>query len=227
MPRISKPILYTGLLALGVAAYTMMGGDTGSRKSSITAARRGSSSKKAEIYLPEDYKARFARVDGGVKNSFSPLVARASIGGIVGPDVVPADLAGGDPNWVFTGSSVVDGASSALFENRVTLESEFVTQGERWRNCTLVGVGDGTAVLASRSGKKVSLRLADTSAQYAANAPGAPATGGLQPVNPALSGPIGRQIAIRPESGSPAAVRAENGRGSNRGQNVQEQPNEN
>ncbi|MBI5706225.1 MAG: hypothetical protein HZC36_04470 [Armatimonadetes bacterium] len=195
MAKVSRPVLYMLVLAAGVSAYTTMGGPGKKSGSNLKPLNRVSKKQKAELFTKEDYSAHFARLDKGVKDSFTPLVARSGSQDLMGPDVVPVDFAAGDPNWVFTGTSEIDGHASALLENKVSFESEFVPLGQRWKNCTVHQIEEGKITLIGRTGRRVELRLIDEFQQMAS----AGGAGGNQPVNPALSGPIGRGVAIRPE----------------------------
>lgn len=217
MAKISKPVIYLMVAAVGLSAYTFMSGPTTTGKSDIKAAERKSKSKKEDLFTKEDYEIQFARLDEPAKNAFTPLVARSSAKVAPGPDVIPPDFTGGDPNWVFTGTTDIDGRQSALFENKVTFESEFVSTGERWKNCTIRQISEGQVALSAKTGKHVTLELVsefDDSMMMAGQS-----QAGMRPVNPALSGPIGgREFAVRPE---------EESRPRNRGRNTEEQPNAN
>lgn len=204
MAKVSRPIVYVLILAVGASAYTYMGGPNKKSGSSLKPLSKVGKKQKEELFTKEDYSAHFARLESGIKDSFTPLVARSGSAGMVGPDVVPVDFAEGDPNWVFTGTSEIDGHASALFENKISLESEFVPLGQRWKNCTVHQIEEGKVTLLGRTGRHVELRLVDEFQQMASTG----GAGGNQPVNPALSGPIGRGVAIRPEgTGASAQTR--------------------
>lgn len=202
--KISRPILFTSLAALAVAAYVLTDGE--SAKASIKSRpRKASASLEKDKYgLDErDRKvtaADFSPVSGAPKNAFQPIVVRTRGAAevAVAPDAVPAEMAGGDPNWFYTGNAELDGKPTALLDNRVTMESEFVSQGQKWKRCTIVKIDPQDLILAGPSGRKVKLTL-NTGEMTVY--PGSPRmASGFQPVNPALRGPIGGNgISIRPD----------------------------
>lgn len=203
MPKVSRPVLYTALGAIAVAAWVM----TAEEAPKGTATKSPRLAKKATqtvgTFTEEDFKASSTSFGPTVKisrNSFDPLVVRTrtSVDFQLMPDQVPAELAGGDPNWVYTGTAEIDGKPTALLENRVTMESSFVNQGEKWQRASIVQILPQGIVLSGPSGKKVKLTL--NNGEATVTGASERIASGFQPVNPSLRGPIGANgISIRPD----------------------------
>lgn len=203
MAKISRPVLYGLIGVAGVAAWIMTEEKTpvGTGKKVSRVAKK--STKAGGTFTEEDYAATSASFDpvdkvGG--NAFDPDVKRirgASELNLM-PDQVPAELAGGDPNWVYTGTAEIDGKPTALLENRVTLESAFVNQGEKWQRTTIAQILPQGIVLAGPSGKKVKLTL--NNGEATVTGASERMASGFQPVTPSLRGPIGANgITVRPD----------------------------
>jgi hypothetical protein len=203
MAKISRPVLYTAIGAIAIAAFVLTEGEAPKAPSKKPKVKQSGPMAKDRLgFLPEDYeKTPFSPVAFATSNRFQPLVSRTrtSADYALAPDSVPAELAGGDPNWVYTGTAEIDGKPTALLDNRVTGESEFVNQGQRWKRATVSQILPQGLVLATPSGKKVKLTLSNGESTIY---PGSPRyASGFQPVNPAnLRGPIGGEgFGIRPE----------------------------
>lgn len=203
MPKLSRPVIYTALGAVVVAAFVLTGEEPKKSSSTKVRAQKPTVAKRAQSeFLPEDYeKQNFQPIVIVAPNKFEPLVqkTKTSMDYALAPDSVPSELAGGDPNWIYTGTAEVDGKPTALIENRVTGESEFINQGQKWKRATVSQILPQGLILAGPSGKKVKLTLSNGdstilpgSARYA---------NGFQPVNPGgLRGPIGGNgISVRPD----------------------------
>jgi hypothetical protein len=200
MAKLRRPVVYGLLGVVVVAAFVMTSGEPPAASGKKVSTRaKATSAKAGSAFLPEDYEAEFAPVSAPARNSFQPLVTRTKTAAelSLAPDAVPAELAGGDPNWVYTGTAELDGRPMALLENRSTGESEFVYQGQRWKKATVAQILPQGLVLASASGKKVKLTMYDGDMS---ELPGAQRfANGFQPVNPPLAGPIGNGISVRPD----------------------------
>lgn len=202
MPRISRPVIYTVLGAIVVAAFVMTGEEPKKSASTRVKPKKSATVKTRTDFLPEDYdKKAFQPIVIVSPNKFAPLVqkTKTSMDYALAPDSVPAELAGGDPNWVYTGTAEVDGKPTALIDNRVTGESEFVNQGQKWKRATVAQILPQGLLLAGPSGKKVKLTLSNGDSTIL---PGASRyANGFQPVNPGtLRGPIGGNgISVRPD----------------------------
>lgn len=205
MLKISRPVAYTALGAIIFAAFVMTGEEPKKSSSTKPKIKKASTTKAQNAFQPEDYKkGAFQPIVIVAPNKFTPLVqkTKTSMDYALAPDSVPAELAGGDPNWIYTGTAELDGKPTALVENRVTGESEFVNQGQRWKRATVSQILPQGLILAGPSGKKVKLTLGNGdstilpgSSRYA---------NGFQPVNPGgLRGPIGGNgISVRPDRAS-------------------------
>lgn len=152
-----KPIFWIATVAVAVVGYTMTAEDTGSSKGKTTkktnkpvAAKKGQ-----EIFTDEDRNASFPRIQVEFKNSFVPLVAKS--GGLGGSDgaanKLPSSFAGGDGNWVFTGTVEMDGVRQALLENRNSGDGVFLRSGQRWKNCIVKRVNQDSVVIEGPSGQ--------------------------------------------------------------------------
>jgi hypothetical protein len=111
------------------------------------------------------------------------------------PNSVPAELTGGDANWVYTGTAIVDESPSALLENRVSFEGDFVKQGQTWKGAKVERIAPDSITLVGASGREYVLRLVEPELESLQSG-----NGGLRPVNPTLSGPIGGNVQVQPES---------------------------
>ncbi len=201
MAKVSRPVVYTGLVAVVIAAVYFAPGEPAKGKAASKTKARPTSKKSESLFTEEDYKTRFPRLDVQVKNAFYPVVARRTSGmpgvGLLGPNSIPAELSGGDPNWEYTGTAILDGVPTALLENKVSVEAEFVTQGQDWKAARVARIAPEEIVLVARSGKSFTMRLTHPALEAE---PGVLSNNGLQPVTPTLSGPIGADVTVRPES---------------------------
>ncbi len=200
MFKMSRPVMFTAIFAVAVAAWFLTSEDSTSGKGKKAVVKRATASKDKLGFLPEDYEPpKFEPALAGVASKFQPLVSRTQTASqlALAPDAVPAELAGGDPNWVYTGTAEIDGKPTALLENRVTAESDFVNQGQKWKRCEISQILPQGLVLAGPSGRKVKLALNNGEATIGSG-PDRLASG-FRPLNPALSGPIGNGITIRPD----------------------------
>ena len=115
----------------------------------------GSSKKKTDLFEPEDYKAQFGDLDGEMKNSFRPLVAKN--GGVnslnsASVNTIPTSFTGGEQNWIYTGNMTVNTVPNALLENTVSGEGVFLKPGEKWKTMQLRQVMNDSIVLEGEDG---------------------------------------------------------------------------
>jgi len=204
MPKLSRPVLYLLILGVGVIAWLMTSGDSSHAGGKRPVAKRAAAKKDKLGFLPEDYNPpKFEPALATASGKFEPLVSRTQTATqlALSPDAVPAELAGGDPNWVYTGTAEIDGKPTALLENRVTAESDFVNQGQSWKRSQVAQILPQGLVLAGPSGRKVKLTLNTGEATVGSGAGSGDGrlVNGFRPVNPALSGPIGNGITVRPD----------------------------
>jgi len=173
--------------------------------SSIKAAPK-SSTKKADDYLPEDYKAKpadFVTVAVPLRNAFNPIIKapeKGGKGGVSTVNVVPPEYAGGEANWVYTGSARIDGAVEALLQNNTSGDNVFLKVGDTWKGVSVEEITDDSLVLASPElGETKKLELPPDVVTGPTSGPG-----GFAPQSP-LRGNIG-PMAIQPDPNAGTAA---------------------
>src|SRR6476660_6427647 len=122
MAKISKPVLYLAIVGLGAAVYIITNPDSPTRHTTPPKSHFKSDQTKGP-YTDADYNTTFAEPVLVSRDAFKPGVARKSSAlavAMAAAGGIPADLAGGDPNWVCTGTTEVDGVRQALLENKNT-----------------------------------------------------------------------------------------------------------
>jgi hypothetical protein len=189
-----------GLLVVVVGASLYLQGQADpAKKTTLSVATRRDAPKSTE-FTAEDYSAHFAppSVKSGLRNIFAPLVKNdngvSTVSQPGSSDIihVPANFAGGDANWIFTGYAVVNGEKSALLENRTTHLSEFVKEGASWKTSRIERINPGSVVFADADGGKVPVMRFDPLLASKSDAKSGPDLG-LKPLDPtpALQGAIG------------------------------------
>jgi hypothetical protein len=159
MAKISRPALYLGLVAIGVAGYILTEPDTPTRQVRPST-KKTTVVNRLSTYTDEDYKAKFEPVNLVSSSAFKPLVARQTSGMALAADGgIPAAFAGGEASWICTGTVEVDGVRQALLENRATGEGVFLRQGERWRNSVVSEVRADAVVLVGPGGEARAIRV--------------------------------------------------------------------
>ncbi|MFN8140115.1 MAG: hypothetical protein U0R49_09995 [Fimbriimonadales bacterium] len=152
--KLSKPIWYALILTVVVAAFLSLSDGPAKGSSSKKSSAVAKKSSKPGQFDEADYKAKFQAVSTAAKNVFMPVAGLSS--GAPGipskTDAIPAAFAGGDSNWVYTGTAEVDGVPVALFENTSDREGVFLKHGERWKSSRVLQIGPDYVVLASESG---------------------------------------------------------------------------
>lgn len=201
MAKISRPVLYTAVFAVGVAAFYLTQDDGGA---SGVGARRKPAAKStatdASGFTEEDRSARgkFVRVTDGGKNVFLPIVAKATArsgtGKFVATNGIPPEFAGGETGWSYTGNAEIDGKLYAGLQNSATGETVLLVKGQSWKRASVSAVGDSGVTLTSTMGlvRKIDIPEFLSGDAYLASA------GGVRPLAVAppggLSGPIGGQF---------------------------------
>jgi hypothetical protein len=188
------------------------------RRSRVAA--RPTEAKQTGDFRPEDYKARFALLNEPAKNAFRPLVvrsneARAAAGGgtpvlRIPSNEVPASMAGGDANWIYTGVATIDGVPNALLENSSSGDGVFLKPGDRWKGSTVLTVTTNSIVLQGpdRVSRTIELEVESDEATPAAGITALPPAGAT-PVVPPLAGAIGG-LGVQPEAAPPVRTPGEN-----------------
>ena len=170
------------VLVVAGAAYWFLGDAPSASKSTTkrTVANKSGKAKEGQ-FTDADYTASFAVLTESPKDSFKPLIVRSNVRdeALIGkPNAVPAYMAGGDPNWIYSGTAEVDGVPTALLENGTTGEGMFLKQGERWKELTISQIMPESVVIKSSDGESLTLVLSS------------PVDEEVKPVSP-LEGPIG------------------------------------
>lgn len=197
--KISRPMVYGTLAILGVVAWTLSNPEDTTAPTKPKTAKTASSGAKTELFTKADREAAFVPVNTATPNAFKPIVARTTgpSAGLLEPNAIPADFAGGDPNWVYTGMATVDGVGFGLVENSATLDGEFLKLNERWKKARVLKLTPESLTLENDRGVVRTMRI-KTKEDELPPIPG----GGMEPVNP-LEGPIGNGLAVRPQQGAP------------------------
>lgn len=195
--KLSRPVIYTLVLAVCAGAWLLTSEEVIARKG---APKRKTTASKLNLptgFTKEDLDARFNSVNDAPKDAFQPIVAKSTSGSerTAASDQVPSILTGGDPNWVFTGMAEIDGVATGLLENRSTGEGVFLRPMEGWRRATVQSISASTLVLRGESGKDYFLKIPDP---FAAGANAPVADRGFEPVNPPIRGPIGN-LSVEPD----------------------------
>ncbi len=196
--KVSRPIIYGGVATIAVAAWLLTADEP--TKPAPTRKAPPAAKKAASGFLAEDYSAAFPPVTDPGRNVFRPLVARtgtADAGINLAPNAIPLDFAAGEPNWIFTGIAIIDGAPVALLENSSTQEGSFVKHGDRWKSSTIARITPETVVLAGPGGLTRTVRILDTFETYSATS--------IRPLdlNAAVERSFGDELMISPEARVP------------------------
>jgi len=203
--KLNKRIVVYGLLVVAIVAVFIATSDSGSgKKAAAKATPQRKKVVSASEFTLEDMNAHFSPLNEKPRNAFKPLVARAnSMAAALAPNGVPAELTGGDPNWFYTGTAIIDESPTALIENPVTGEAEFLKQGMTWKRAHVARILPTSLVLGAPNGREHVLKLVEPGVEV--TTVGGP--NGFRPVNPPLSGPINGAIAVQPSAGTTARSR--------------------
>ena len=189
----NRLLIYIAIgVVLGIIGYTATKPNPPSAKSKPAAKK--SFAEATDPYLESDklYKAPEVSVTAAKpKDVFMPLVSRKSSHGSVDqPNAIPAEFAGGDSNWSYTGTGEIDSVPQALFENKTTGDAVYVQQGAHWKTAVVEAITPNTVLLTGPAGKKLlQLVTVDTPADTP------PATA---PLAPPMNGPIGGAAGTAP-----------------------------
>ncbi|HVL39336.1 MAG TPA: hypothetical protein VM328_08105 [Fimbriimonadaceae bacterium] len=206
MPKISRPVLYTGLFAVAVAAYVLTSEEppTGARRTPKPTAKKVEQQNRG--FTEADYRDPFPPVNERARNAFMPLVRRSepSVVGITPPEgnAISEGITG-EAGWIYTGMAEVNGVKQGLVENTVTGEGEFIKPGQRWKKGTVLTVTPDRLTLMGNDGVVHRMRILDE-----ASALPLASGSGFQPLDPGIRGPIGNpNIEVRPERSRTAGRR--------------------
>jgi len=152
----SLPLL-VGVLVVALAFGMMGGGDSKTSTKKSTGMQFPTVAKKKKTgdieYLPEDEKAQFASIEGGLPNAFKPAVEKKSLmGSSKTSNAIPPVFTSGETGWIYTGNMEVNGGQNALVENSGTGEGVFLKPGEKWKSMTLKQVKSDSIILRAGDG---------------------------------------------------------------------------
>lgn len=188
MAKISKPVIYLAVIAAGAAIYVLTSPDAPVAHTAVRTVVKKNNLGNGQ-FTEADYTTTFAEPVLVSRDGFKPLVARRSnilAQALAAAGGIPADLAGGDPNWVCTGVSEVDGQRQALLENKNTSDGSFVKQGDKWKTSVVSQVLEDGLVLVGNDGEPKTIHIQQDTTQTTTSD-----TGDTSPVRPGLSGVIG------------------------------------
>ncbi len=210
MALISRPVLYGGLIALAGGAFWWASGD------SPNAALKTASSKKVAKAGPQvdwtfpasETSVRFDPPKETVRNIFRPLLYVDKSAPKTEEDQLmklPANMAGGESGWCYTGMVEVNDVKMALLENATSHQAGYVKEGEGWKKSRIVTITTQSIVVAGPDGSE------QTVFRFNANETPKPKQApdpGFRPLElgPALRGQIGPNIEITRDAISPKAI---------------------
>jgi hypothetical protein len=152
----TSPIFWVAIGGLAIAAFVLTTPPEATAPTrSKVATKKAATKANAGPFTEADTRAKFTPVNDPLKNAFRPVVAQrsASIGFSSGPmNAVPAEFAGGEGSWIYTGSAEIDGVPVALIENRSTNDGVFLKAGERWKSLVVRRITPNSVVLLGPSG---------------------------------------------------------------------------
>ena len=197
MARVSRPMMYGAILVVAVAAFVMTTPkDADDRDGPDPRRAARSAAGPPTGVFDYDYDAEFEQLNESPNNAFMPLVARTSrnSGGIA-PNEFPAEYAGGESGWFYTGTVIIDDVPSALVENELTGDGMFLKVGENLKRTTISEIAPTYIVVTGTTGRSLRLDLLRDLPE-----PGNEFEGlVIEPVRPDLSGVLGGPIRL-PES---------------------------
>ena len=210
---ISKPVLYGMIGVVALAGWYLTEPEATKPGAAKPKAASSKDKSKGVIFTDQDYKARYASLEGGPRNVFKPLVERSTgpSSELLSPNSIPSDFTGGDPNWIFTGMATVDGVAMGLVENSSSGDGEFLKIGQRWKRARVLRISPEALVMESERGvvRTMTLKANDEILPPVID------VGSVDPVNP-LQGPIGdgngngigngNGVAIRPQATRPSTI---------------------
>jgi hypothetical protein len=187
MAKISKPVMYLALVAAGAAIYVLTSPNAPVAHTAPPKTLHRNALVNGQ-FTDADFSTKFAEPVLVSRDAFKPGVARktnALAVALLAAGGIPADLAGGDPNWVCTGVSEVNGVRQALLENKVTNDGEFVKQGDKWKSAVVSQVLEDGLVMVGNDSEPKTIHIQQDNTQAETD------TGDTTPVRPSLTGVIG------------------------------------
>lgn len=188
MAKISKPVLYLAIVAAGAAIYVLTSPNPPIAHTPPPTLHAKNNLGNG-LFTDADYTTKFTEGVLVSRDGFKPLVVRKSnvlAAALAAAGGIPSELAGGDPNWVCTGVSEVDGQRQALLENKVTGDGTFVKQGDKWKTSVVSQVLEDGVVLVGNDSEPKTVHIQQDNTQTTTDS-----SGDTTPLRPSLSGPIG------------------------------------
>ncbi|MEO7719613.1 MAG: hypothetical protein ABIY70_25700 [Capsulimonas sp.] len=177
--KISRPVIYS-LLAAVVAGAVVFLTEPDAPVKHTKPRRTNVTVQVADGVTEADLNAHFARYTGGKRDSFAPAVTPVKPAAAVKPTPKPIKVASDKGTWELTGVNTIDGAASAVVENRASGDVAFLKTGDTWHGLHVVQIAPESLVLENEIGQKTRLAFKteepDTPSALAAsaNVPGAP-----------------------------------------------------
>jgi hypothetical protein len=202
MAVISKPIIFLAIFAAAASIYVWSQPEPVAAK--VAKKRVAKTAFDGWDFPPPDPGLRLPKPKNVSRDVFLPKVKVQRVIRVAEAKddlvAVPANLAGGEGGWAYTGMAEVDGVRMALLENSGTKQSGYVREGEDWKKAHVVGITTACIVLSDEKG------TAQTIYRFNPNDPPKVKplpNPGFAPLNPGgvPTGPIGG--AIRPIASSP------------------------
>jgi hypothetical protein len=158
MAIVSKPVIAVAVVAVLCAGVFYFQPDRPPAATKLTRhAHSKAKTKDDEVpqFTHEDFVKRFPRLKIDPRNIFLAPNLAAKSGVVLSKEPlqkVPSELAGGNPNWIFTGVATLDGEKMALLENGTTHEGAYVTVGSLWKLARIRRISTDGIALTPKSG---------------------------------------------------------------------------
>ena len=205
MATLSRPVYYLMVGAvLAAVAWNLMPSEEAPVRKSKPTKRANQLVEDDSKYVAAEMAMKFDPPAATVRNVFHPLVAVEKPDKAAPPPppadqdltAIPAKIADGESNWVFTGMAEVDGSKVALLQNNSTKQSGLLKEGEYWRKSQLISISLDSILFVGPDGN------IQTVFRFDPNAPPkvkTPTESGFRPydLSGPLAGPIGAQVQIR------------------------------
>lgn len=221
MTSLNKIFLWGAVGIVAAAFYNFSGDDKPAVKNPPPAIKTTPKTQGEDEVTEADYHVRFDHPKAKLRNVFLPGGGAENEIGIQPMDIdhIPAELAGGESNWTFTGLAQIDGSMMALLENSEKHQGGFVKQGEHWKGALVKKITPESIVLVDSDGtEQVIMRFnPNKPTKNAAAAPVAQVPGALPAVTPQapppgpppgmrMRGRIGGGVVISSDGGASVVV---------------------
>lgn len=210
MAKLNAPMLYGILIVAGAIAYGMLGSDAPKPAIKLAPKSVAKAPQETSDFTDADFTASFGGSKAAFRDLFLPVVKTTSgvaavSGGSASRDQskFPADVAGGDGNWEYTGFVRIDGVGQALLENASNHQGAFVKEGDLWKGTRIRSVTQSGVAFVGKDGtEQFVLRLNPYGAAKSKGQPAGGPPSGTPPVAPPgpmiMQGPIPGNIVVSP-----------------------------